>query len=290
MRALVLSGGGVKGAYQAGAIAHLVGDRNIPYDLVCGVSVGAINAAYLAQYPVNLLPAVAQEAAWGLIELWKGIRTKHIRRHWLPFSFLQGFFKGSLYSSAPLRKMLNKTLDPKRVLDSGRQLKIGAVSLTDGRYRFWHEYSPDLTQGVLASSSFPVALEYVNARKHLWTDGGTRNITPLKAAIDAGATDVDVVLTFTGSKGSMSDQKPNLWERGRRELNIMINEIQENDLKICGLVNDLIDAGADKEKKKINLRIIRPTRHLPINPLKVDPKQVELAIWRGRDDAREAVG
>ena len=46
-RALVLSGGGVKGAFQVGALMHSMGDLGRDYDIVCGVSVGALNAAGL---------------------------------------------------------------------------------------------------------------------------------------------------------------------------------------------------------------------------------------------------
>ena len=46
MKALVLSGGGARGAYEAGAALALA--RIQPYDLVCGTSIGAINAAFIA--------------------------------------------------------------------------------------------------------------------------------------------------------------------------------------------------------------------------------------------------
>src|ERR1700685_103622 len=48
-RALVLSGGGVKGALEAGAIYHLVVERGCDFGEFSGVSVGALNAVFLAQ-------------------------------------------------------------------------------------------------------------------------------------------------------------------------------------------------------------------------------------------------
>jgi len=50
----VLSGGGSRGAYEAGIIHYLRTDlakrlgRHVPIDIVSGTSVGAINAAFLA--------------------------------------------------------------------------------------------------------------------------------------------------------------------------------------------------------------------------------------------------
>lgn len=51
MRALVLSGGAVHGAYQMGAIKYLVEDLGLEYDFFAGVSVGALNSAYMSLYP-----------------------------------------------------------------------------------------------------------------------------------------------------------------------------------------------------------------------------------------------
>ena len=65
--ALVLSGGGARGAYQAGLICALAeragiadGHPLLPYELICGTSIGAINAWFAAtgQY-------AARRAAWG---------------------------------------------------------------------------------------------------------------------------------------------------------------------------------------------------------------------------------
>lgn len=51
--ALVLSGGGAKGAYEAGAITSLW-KTNGPFDIVVGTSIGAINAAFVAQNDVGV--------------------------------------------------------------------------------------------------------------------------------------------------------------------------------------------------------------------------------------------
>jgi predicted acylesterase/phospholipase RssA len=60
-RALVLTGGGARGAYQAGAIQGLF-DRGERFDLICGTSIGAVNGALVAQGDL-----VALGALWGNI-------------------------------------------------------------------------------------------------------------------------------------------------------------------------------------------------------------------------------
>jgi len=74
-RAVVLSGGGARGAYEAGVIRYIVEElpkrlgRPVKLDIVCGTSVGAIHACYLG--------ATAHEDAFRgarLVELWKSMK------------------------------------------------------------------------------------------------------------------------------------------------------------------------------------------------------------------------
>ena len=51
-RVLILGGGGVKGAYQVGVIKKLA-EQGIKWDLILGVSVGAITGSYLAMFNQN---------------------------------------------------------------------------------------------------------------------------------------------------------------------------------------------------------------------------------------------
>jgi len=66
MKALVLTGGGARGSYEAGVIRGL-DDAGEAFDLVCGTSIGAINAAFYAQ---GLLPELEQT--------WKSIASRNI--------------------------------------------------------------------------------------------------------------------------------------------------------------------------------------------------------------------
>src|SRR5437660_12827324 len=64
--ALVLSGGGAKGAYEAGVAAALV-ERGVPIRLVAGSSAGALNAAMIADGRLDRLEA-----------LWRGLTRDRV--------------------------------------------------------------------------------------------------------------------------------------------------------------------------------------------------------------------
>ena len=56
MKALVLGGGSIKGAFQAGAVAEVLA-RGLEPGIITGISVGALNGAYLTERAGRAAPA-----------------------------------------------------------------------------------------------------------------------------------------------------------------------------------------------------------------------------------------
>ena len=118
--ALVLQGGGARGAYQVGAlkaIAEIARGRNSPFQIVCGASVGAINAAPIAAASSDFRHGVER-----LERLWRSLRSGSIydaRAHILLMTGARWFWtmmKGhfginapcSLFDNTPLRRLLER--------------------------------------------------------------------------------------------------------------------------------------------------------------------------------------
>ena len=66
-RALVLSGGGAKGSFQIGAMEELILNRGLDFEILCGVSVGALNASFLAQAPFDPIHKVLKKVRFAPI-------------------------------------------------------------------------------------------------------------------------------------------------------------------------------------------------------------------------------
>src|SRR5215467_1810794 len=107
--ALVLSGGGAKGAYEAGVAATFV-ERGLPIRLVAGSSAGALNAAMIAGGRADRLEA-----------LWRSVTREQVYSLRLPL-FFAGFLPGwltllvlnetkALFDPAPLRELIQSSLD-----------------------------------------------------------------------------------------------------------------------------------------------------------------------------------
>src|SRR5882672_10131595 len=97
--------------------------------VLSGGSVGAINAAYLAQTPLGQ----PREAAAKLRALWDTVSTDKVHRGWFPFGKVAAFFKTSVYDSQPLQKWIRAGLDVGAVRGSGRRLRIVSASLGTGQ-------------------------------------------------------------------------------------------------------------------------------------------------------------
>jgi len=229
--ALVLAGGGARGAYEAGALSVLLPaleERGERPSIYVGTSVGAINASMLAAGAH--LPA--QESVDRLVELWTGLTKDQVIR---PIARRQGplaalRYAGELFSLPGVR--LESLLDPEPLrhnlgewVDWGRleanigegivdTLAVVATSARTGRSVIFvdeHEgrahhrshavaYAPSRVgiDHVRASAAIPLLFPPVRVEeppnaKGWYFDGGTRLNAPIKPALDLGAERLVVV-------------------------------------------------------------------------------------------------
>jgi len=285
IRALVQSGGGAKGAYQVGVLHRWLHDEERHYEINAGTSIGAINALKLVQHKKG-----DEKKAWSeLHDIWTGVSTPDVYKRWFPLGMIHGLWQPALYNSAPLRELIAAHVDRDKVLQSGKVLRMGAVSLDSGEYTLFDETTEDLVSAVLASASYPVFLLPIRIDGELYSDGGIRTVTPLKAAIDAGATEVDVIMTQTYPATWSPLKDPDAIDIAQRTLSIMTNEIVENDLKLAVRHNERIaDGRGGPGRRHIPIRVVRPRTGLGCSSLDFDPEKIRRMIERGKADAAMA--
>ena len=198
-RALVLAGGGARGAYQVGMLQELVNNQGLDFQIIRGVSVGALNASFLSQAPVlgNSLSELKKKVD-ELSSLWRD----SIKGNYSVYAERVGFIglaagADSLYSLEPLRTLINSLIDFEAIRNSGRDFKVGTVSLVSGQYSDWGPTDEHFVEKVVASASIPVVFPYVDLKdkREVLVDGGVRNISPLSSAFEAGPDEIYVLLT-----------------------------------------------------------------------------------------------
>jgi len=271
-RALVLSGGGTKGAFQCGAINYLVSLQNINYNILCGTSVGALNCSFLGMYNNK------KEGIKDLLAVWKNLQTKDILKRHFPFGRLHGLLKPNLYNSNPLKNKIYKIIDVDKILSTQNKISIESVCLDTGQLKSSREFDKNFKEFVLASCSFPGLFEPVKIDNHLWLDGGIKSMTPLTNAIEMGADIIDVIICSPENNIQPMPSNSNSIEIIKRTLDLMVDSILDSDIKKAMLYNRLLEHESIENKRKVEINIIRPNMVLTYDSFSFNTETIESMI------------
>lgn len=280
MRALVLSGGGSKGSYQVGALKYILGELQVKYDILCGVSVGAINCSFIGMFDHGQ----EEKAAKVLSERWLKLDTSKIYKRWSPFGRWHALWKQSFYDSAPLKDLIVSNLDINILKKSTKKICVGAVSVTSGKYKVFDQFSENFIDAVIASASFPGMLTPINFAGELWTDGGVKEISPITTAIEEGADVIDVIITSPTNKVKRFVTKPTTVDILKRIIDLSTDRIMNNDIQKVEMHNKLVKAGLS-DKKYVQVNILRPNYNLTEDLLDFNPQKLKEMHDRGYYDA-----
>jgi len=291
MHALVLSSGGSRGYYHIGALQYLYNHAHVKHDIICGTSIGALIGAYLAQY------AQGQED-WAISRLWSlfsRLNTDDIYVKWRPWGVFQTLFnKRSMYNNKPMRELIDTHIDPLKILDTGKKLRIG-VTLYDAihvgtssfsNYKVYTERDPDLRSVIKASTALAPFFEPVTLIEGLGVDGGVQYITPIKAAIAAGATSIDVLICYpTALSYPLHPKGPSVITDLVYNVDLMMNRLTWLDVERTQEINGLVRSGLSA-KREVKLNIIHPLEDLNVSSLEFSPEIAKRVRQQGWDDAK----
>jgi NTE family protein len=282
MKAVVISGGGSKGSWASGVLYHLLHDLKINFDILCGVSVGAINAAFLAQYHAGQ----EQEAASKMWDLWSQISNQSVYKRWFPFGRYHCLWKLGFFDSSPLHQLIRDNISLERIRATGKSVNVGLVSLTSGKYRNFDQRSDQFIDAVIASASFPVIFEPVKIGDEYFTDGGVKTISPITTAIELGAVDIQAVVTSPETRDKKFLKKLSIVDIMTRAFDLYTEKIMSNDIEKALYHNKLAAAGISGTRG-VELNIIRPKFNLIENFLDFSPTKIREMMEQGYLDAKE---
>jgi NTE family protein len=301
--ALVLPGGGARGAFQVGvlkAVAELVpkGTPN-PFEIISGTSAGAINTVVLAAKARRFKIAVAElEHVWANFHCNQVYKTDHLTMlksslHWFGAMITGGLIgmPEALLDNSPLRALLSRNVRFPRIqnaLDSGW---LEAVTVTAAGYSTAQSHSffqstdahkewsrtrrvgmrEDLhLDHLMASIAVPMIFPPVRIGGEYFGDGAMRQATPLSPAIHLGADRILVI----GVRNEVADRAPELSENLESPsfaqiagymLDTLFMDGLYSDLERMTRINQLIDAVPDQHREGI-LKEMRPIDTMVVVP------------------------
>jgi len=279
MRALILAGGAAKNAYQIGILQYLLGNLEVKYDLIIGVSSGAILGSFLGQFKHGEEKIAVAE----LTKLWKGISTKDVCKSWRPLGRIQALWKHGLFDNSNIFKIIKNNVSLDRIRASGKTVCVNVVSMSDAQHYTISQTDDDFLDFVVASSAYPGIFPPVKIKDHFYIDGGTKDLVNTQHAIDMGATQIDILLT-SPNKIEKTKFVINLFNIVQRVLDISSDKIISSDLDRLLSYNELAGSGMNN-KERIKLNIIRPNDILLKNSFKWDAAKTSELIQAGYQDA-----
>jgi NTE family protein len=296
-RALVLSGGGGRGAFQVGVLEHLESIGWKP-DIVVGTSIGSMNAAVYA--------------VGGIVHLqrmWESIRTRDMHRflRWKPWT--------SVFDRTPWKRTLEKYAPEDQLAQIEMPLYMVATDITTGHPTVYtNGVKPARNKGLyvrvralkhehlLASSSIPYVYAPIQVDNNNHWDGAVMYNSPLRPAIDAEAEEILMVLLSPYHKLEENDLRPMVQRSALPPmprgligsvgyvLDLALIGTFENDFEELRKVNRRVRQGTDAvaDHREVRCAVIAPDDWIsPLDIIRYGSKRGAELRAMGRKAARQ---
>lgn len=262
-KALVISGGGSKGAFAVGVYKHLVENFDLDFDVLVGTSTGALIVPLAALGKTDLLE-----------ELYTTQKTENIV---IKDNIGNRLNKDAIFEVTPLWDTINKYYDDafyEELIESGKEIFLNTTCLqTEELVVFTTVQEPipskyyevrrlenaeHFRRAVLASACQPVFMTPVKVNKqvpgepfpdHQFVDGGVREYAGVQMAIDNDAKEIFTILLASDQPAEAPEFKT-LFPILERTISIFTTDVSKNDLVIPFLYNEAITY-IDAVKKKM---------------------------------------
>jgi len=208
-KALVISGGGSKGAFGGGVAEYLIKEKNKDYDILVGTSTGSLMVSHLALGKVDELKDiytnVTQKSIFSnnpfRIRNFNGTKVISIKHRSTFWNFLKG--KKTFGESKNLRKLIKKkiTIDCfNEIKEKQKDVVITISNLTGNviEYKSILECSyDDFCDWVWGSCNYVPFMSLLEKNGCQYADGGFGCLVPIREAILRGAKEVDAIILET---------------------------------------------------------------------------------------------
>lgn len=286
MKALVISGGGSKGAFAGGLAEYLVAVCKRDYKIFIGSSTGSLLVPLLSIGETSRLKkvftSVTQQDIFNncpfLLRKVNGTYKTRINHRGIVKMFLQG--KKTFGESENLRDLIFKTITKddfekirmKDVIITVSNLNTMSVEYKEAK----HCTYADFCDWIWASACLVPFMSLVRKNGYEYADGGMGNIVPIYQAIQKGATDLDIIVLKNTEKVQSKLPVRNALDLTSRVFSFMLNQI---------ITDDLIIGRLEGQNKKIKLNFYYPEKELTTNSLIFDPRQMTEWWENGREVA-----
>ncbi|MBB4119679.1 putative patatin/cPLA2 family phospholipase [Mesonia hippocampi] len=206
MKALVISGGGSKGAYAGGVAQFLIGKQKKNYDIFVGTSTGSLLLPHLALGKLDKLHEIYTNVNQRKIfSLSPFVVKKKGNREYVAINFKNTILqfikkKRTFGESKNLRKLIRNSFTPEEFesIKATRKdviVTVANLSKSSVEYKSIQDFSyEEFCDWIWISCNYLPFMSLVTKNGYEYADGGFGSVVPIREAIKRGATEVDVII------------------------------------------------------------------------------------------------
>ncbi len=318
--ALILSGGSVKGCFQAGAIQYVVESGFLP-DSIYGTSVGSLNGSFLTNAAGKLMQSKnskdkLNQQEWNsiaqqLVDYWKNNIQKPAdvvtQRGKISdiIHIITNKFKG-LSDTTPVYNKIDKLLDvtAMQYAAPALELRVATVDFICSQMIYASPFDTgdkDFISCLKGSMAIPVAmppfvLDKGNKHQVLF-DGGVRAVAPLGQAINDNAVNIVGILCQADELEVYSDfHEQKLISLVERTQDIIVNQNVKNDTHFANIISQIKQEAINKgitnldslnKYALVESLIIQPSKEIKISIEDFNTADISKGIQDGYDTAKK---
>ncbi len=278
MKALVISGGGRKGAFAGGVAQFLIKECKKQFDIFIGTSAGSLLIPLLSLGETERMHTIFTTVNQGdifninpfIVSKRNGVFKTGINHFGILSMFLKQ--KKTFGESLSLRELIRKFLSEEdflKIKNAPSDVVITVANLTTMQVEYKSVKNctyDDFCDWVWASANVVPFMSLLQKDNFEYGDGGLGNNVPVSRAIMMGATEIDVIVLKPAKHEIKNPPVRNALELTERAFNFMLNQIQIDDLTI-GRMEGL--------QKDITLNFYQPAETLTANSMIFDPVKME---------------
>lgn len=242
MQALVISGGGSKGAFAGGVAEYLIKEQQKDYDIYVGTSAGSLLLPLLALGDVDRIRAaftkVSQKDIFSncpfIIKKKGNIYTSKVNH----YNSIKMFFRKqkTFGNSGALRKLIPRIFlksDYDRLIASKKEVMVTVCNFTNRKteYKSIRDNSyKDFCDWMWISANFVPFMSIVIKNGHEYADGGFGDYLPIHPALDMGAKHVDAIFLRPEKISTVSLRTTDPFDVLMRAFEFMLDKIGKDDI------------------------------------------------------------
>ena len=258
MRALVISGGGSKGAFAGGVAQYLLQQKKNHYDILIGTSTGSLLIPHLALGNISKIYQIYTEVDMDkifnvnpfIVKSKEGIDIVSINHINVIWQFIKG--KRTFGESKKLLKYIKKNFGVNDFLQLKAANKDVIITVTNlsrnqAEYKSIHDCSyDDFCEWIWISSNYTPFMSLVTKDNDDYGDGGFSSLVPIREAISRGATEIDVIILETEINLQKATISKNPFSLMIDLFRIALDQVEKHDIAIGKLM-------ANNHDVKLNL-------------------------------------